>query len=246
MATLTTLSADTTPQSRALRSSVTKKFAMSITGLVLVAFLLMHMFGNLKLLISGADFDAYAHALRHLLEPVLPPYFFLTVFRLVIGACVLVHVITALYLYIRDTVQHAHAAGLGVRRYTMRRYLEGSFAARTMIWTGIIILLFIPFHLFMFTDQIIKVGYSDPSTPSHLRVVYAFQNWGIYAIYFIAMAAICVHVWHGFYSAFCTLGWRVGHSSTVVIKACAWIVAFLVFAGFMLVPTLIAFGVINS
>ncbi|MFT8396052.1 succinate dehydrogenase cytochrome b subunit [Propionibacterium sp.] len=246
MATLTTLSADTTPQNRAVRSSVTKKFAMSVTGLVLVAFLLMHMFGNLKLLISGEDFDAYAHALRHLLEPVLPPYFFLTCFRLVIAACVIVHFVMALHLSIRDSVRHAHSAGLTVRRYTKRRYLEGSFVARTMIWSGIIILLFIPFHLLMFTDQIIKIGYSDPATPSHMRVVLAFQNWGIYAIYFIAMLCIALHVWHGFYSAFCTLGWRVGYSSTVVIKACAWIVSFLVFFGFMLVPTLIAIGVINS
>ncbi|AJQ91062.1 succinate dehydrogenase [Propionibacterium freudenreichii] len=247
VATLTTQSADTTPQSRALRSTVARKFLMALTGIFLVAFLAMHMFGNLKLLMndSGAEFDAYSHALRQFLVPILPPYFFLTLFRIVLGAAVIIHMGLAIDLTLRDR----KASGVGFKRYVQRRYLEGSFAARTMIWGGIIIALFLVFHLLQFTDQIIKVGYSagDPAVDQpHLRVILGFQNWGIYAIYFVAMLAVCLHIWHGFRSAFSTLGWRVGNSSTVVIKVCAWLVSILVFVGFMLVPTLIAFGVITQ
>lgn len=220
---------------------------MALTGIFLVAFLAMHMFGNLKLLANdaGAEFDAYSHALRHFLEPILPPFFFLTLFRIVLGAAVVIHMAMAIDLTLRDR----KVSGLGVRRYVKRRYLEGNFAARTMIWGGILIFLFLIFHLLQFTAQVIKVGYTDSDAAvdqPHLRVILGFQNWGIYAIYFIAMLAVCLHVWHGFASAFSTLGWRVGRSSAIVIKFCGSIVSVLVFVGFMLVPTLIAFGVITQ
>lgn len=216
---------------------------MAVTGLILVAFLLMHMFGNLKLLIpdNGAEFDAYSESLRTLLYPILPPKFFLTVFRLALALSVVVHLEAAIRLTLRD-----YDAKGGLGRYVRQRFLEGSFAARTMIWGGIIILVGVVVHLLQFTAQVIKVNYPQGATTllSHQRVVYGFQAWWLVVAYAIWMLAVCFHVWHGFYSAFCTLGARVGSLSQKVIKFCAWVVAVLLYIGFMLAPVLIFLGVI--
>lgn len=239
---LTTRDASTTPVIRASRSTVTRKVLMAITGLILVAFLLMHMFGNTKLLLpdDGAEFDEYSHYLRMFLYPILPPKFFLTLFRIALLASVLVHMLFAVQLTFRDY----DATGLG--RYFKQRYLAGSFAARTMIWGGIIIALGVIVHLLQFTAEIITVNYPDgmSTVDPHLRVVYGFQEWWLVVLYAIWMAAVCLHIGHGFYSAFCTIGARTGATSDKVFKACAWIIAVLLFVGFMATPVLIYLGVI--
>lgn len=218
---------------------------MAVTGLILVAFLLMHMFGNSKLLIPGVgaeEFDEYSHSLRRFLYPILPPMFFLWLFRLALLFSVVVHMIAAVQLTFRDY----DATGLG--RYFRQRYLAGSFAARTMIWGGIIIVVGVVFHLLQFTAEVITVNYpaGQASVAPHLRVVYGFEQWWLVALYAFWMLAVCLHVWHGFYSAFCTLGARVGAYSEKVIKVCAWIVALLLYFGFMVTPLAIAFGWIGA
>lgn len=216
---------------------------MSISGLVVVAFLLMHMFGNTKLLLpdNGAEFDEYSHALRTLLYPILPPKFFLTCFRIVIALCVVIHIAFAVSLTLRD-----YTAKQGLGRYIKQRYLAGSFAARTMIWGGIIIALGLVLHLLQFTCEVIRVNYpgEEATVAPHLRVVYGFQVWWLVVAYAVWMLAVCIHVWHGFYSAFCTLGIRVGAFSERVLKICSSIVAILIYVGFMITPVLIFAGVI--
>ncbi|MFB9618176.1 succinate dehydrogenase cytochrome b subunit [Brooklawnia cerclae] len=226
-----------------MRSTVARKALMAVTGLFLVLFLLMHMFGNLKLLIpdNGAEFDEYSEALRTFLYPVLPEKFFLTCFRGVLAVAILVHLEAAIRLTFRD-----YDAKGGLGRYFKQRFLGGSFAARTMIWGGVIIVLGVIVHLLQFTGQIIKVNYpaGAASVLPHERVVLGFQEWWLVLLYAIWMLAVCFHVWHGFYSAFCTLGARVGAASEKVIKFCAWVVAILLYIGFMLTPVLIFLGVI--
>ena len=129
----------------------------------------MHMFGNLKLLIDFAEFDEYAHALRYFLYPILPPFFFLWVFRISLIVAVVAHIASAAKL----TMAHYDATGRA--RYVKRRYQQGRFAARTMIWGGIIIATFLIFHLLQFTAQVITVGYTD-SAPPHARVVMGFSH----------------------------------------------------------------------
>ena len=199
---------------------------MAVTGLILVAFLLMHMFGNTKLLIpeiGAQEFDEYSHYLRRFLYPVLPPMFFLWLFRIALLLSAAVHIIAAVQLTFRD-----YDAKGGMGRYLRQRYLEGSFAARTMIWGGIIILTGVVFHLLQFTTQTITVGY-DGSVDPHQRVVLGFQEWWVVALYGLWMLAVCIHVWHGFFSAFCTLGARAGAFSQKVLVVCSWIVALLVY-----------------
>lgn len=217
---------------------------MAVTGFILVAFLLMHMFGNTKLLIpeiGAQEFDEYSHSLRTFLYPILPPMFFLWAFRIALAFSAVVHIIAAVQLTFRDY----DATGLG--RYFKQRYLAGSFAARTMIWGGIIILVGVIVHLLQFTTQTIRVNYPTDvvSVEPHMRVVLGFEQWWLVVVYGIWMAAVCLHVWHGFYSAFCTIGARVGAFSEKVIKVCATIVALLLFFGFMITPIAILSGLVS-
>lgn len=215
---------------------------MAVTGFILVAFLLMHMFGNTKLLIPEVglkEFDEYSHSLREFLYPILPPKFFLTLFRIALAFSAFLHIESAVRLTFRD-----YDARGTLGRYFKQRYLAGSFAARTMIWSGVILVLGVVVHLLQFTAQVIHVGYTGSVAP-HMRVVLGFQNWWLVLLYGIWMLTVCIHVWHGFYSAFCTLGARVGAFSEKVIKVCAWIVALLLFFGFMAAPIAILIGLVT-
>jgi succinate dehydrogenase / fumarate reductase cytochrome b subunit len=221
---------------------------MAVTGFILVAFLLMHMFGNTKLLLPASaeipgggfqEFDEYAESLRMFLYPILPPRFFLWIFRITLAFSAIVHIVAAVQLTFRD-----YDAKGGLGRYFRQRYLAGSFAARTMIWGGVIILLGVIVHLLQFTTQTITVGYTGEAAP-HARVVLGFQEWWMVLAYAIWLAAVCLHVWHGFYSAFCTIGARAGAFSEKVIKVCAWIVALLIFFGFMVPPLAILTGMVT-
>nr|WP_083655267.1 succinate dehydrogenase cytochrome b subunit [Vaginimicrobium propionicum] len=242
--TLITKSGSTTPHKAATCSTVARKILMSLTGLCLILFLLMHVFGNLKLLVpdSGAEFDEYSHALRTFLYPILPEKFFLWCFRLFLLACAVIHILFAVQLTFRNFT------GGNRVKYLKTRYLEGSFAARTMIWSGIIIFLAFIFHLLQFTTQTIRINYpaGEMNIAPHLRVVNAFQQPWMVIFYAIFVGLVCFHIWHGFSSAFTTLGLRLGATSSKVIHACAWIVALALFVGFMLTPILIATGVIFS
>ncbi|MDA8437565.1 MAG: succinate dehydrogenase cytochrome b subunit [Propionibacterium sp.] len=215
---------------------------MAVTGLILVAFLLMHMFGNLKLLLNdgGVEFNAYANILQNLFYPVLPHMFFLWCFRILLTAAVVLHIWSAVKLADR---RHRN---VGSKRYTTRRYMEQSYAARTMLWGGIIIVLFVIMHLLQFTAQVLKFGYKTGSKldPYH-AVLAGFSQWWVVLIYFVSMVAVCVHISHGFYSAFTTLGANTSPKARSVLLILSWIVAALLFVGFMLPPFLILFGVIG-
>lgn len=217
---------------------------MAVTGLLLIGFLLAHMFGNFKMLLpdNGKEFDEYSHWLRSFGYPALPHGVFLWIFRIVLLAAIFGHMYAAFKLRGRA------AASAGTSRYATTKRMEKSFAARTMIWGGIIIVLFVIMHLLQFTAEVLKFGYGDgvKNLAPHARVLAGFSQWWVVLIYAIAMAAVCMHIWHGFWSAFATLGANVSTGARKVLKTCAWIVSLLLYVGFMLPPVLILTKVIGS
>lgn len=228
-----------------MRSTVARKVLMSISGLIIVLFLMMHLFGNTKLLIPNVgfqEFDEYSHSLRTFLYPILPEKFFLTLFRIFMLLAALIHIEAAVRLTFRN-----RTSGVSRARYLKQRYLAGSFAARTMIWSGVIILFGVIAHLLQFTGEVIRVNYPAgvTSVAPHERVVLAFQSPIVVLAYAVWMLAVCVHVYHGFYSALCTIGARTGAYSEKIIKICSAIVAVLVFFGFMAAPLAIAIGLVT-
>jgi succinate dehydrogenase / fumarate reductase cytochrome b subunit len=186
------------------RSDVGKKYVMAATGLVLMAFVLVHMAGNLKLYLGSGSLNHYAHFLRTAGEPVLPYEVALWVLRIVLIVAVVAHFDSAYRLAMK--ARRARPVGYAAPR----RYREASFASRTMRWTGPIVLLFVIFHLLDLTW-----GTTNPNFHSGLvyeNVVASFQRTPVAIAYVIANLALAYHLYHGAWSMFQSIG-RAGPST---------------------------------
>lgn len=170
-----------------LGSSIGKKLMMAITGISFCGFLAAHLAGNLTIYAGKDAFNGYAEHL-HALGPLL------TVAELVLLAFFLIHVITGLILYL----QNLKARPV---RYAVNKTAGGrTFGSATMPYTGLILLAFIIFHLmnFSFVDK--------TNTTIFNIVAKAFSNPGYVLVYILAMVTAAVHVSHGFWSTFQTVG----------------------------------------
>ncbi|MDN5563968.1 MAG: succinate dehydrogenase cytochrome b subunit [Luteococcus sp.] len=219
------------------------KAIMAVTGLCLIGFLLMHMFGNTKLLLpdNGAEFNEYSEYLRRFLYPIVPPMWFLWAFRVFLLACIVLHMWSAAQLTGRK------GRNVGGARYANKKNMESSFAARTMIWSGIILVLGLVMHLLHYTAQVLRPGYAAGVTdldPFH-RVLAGFSEWWVVLAYLVFMIAVCTHIFHGCASAFMTLGANVSAGSRKTLKSLSAIIAILLFIGFMVPPVMILTGVIG-
>ena len=217
---------------------------MALTGLILIAFLLMHMIGNLKMFLGQTDFNEYAAWLKvEVMVPFLPHGFFIWIFRAVILACVVLHMYSAIRLW-------ARAKRATPNNYEAKRRLAQTYSARTMRWGGLILAGLLLWHLCQFTiapnllDPAVTMtahGALDPYT----MVKVAFSQWFFVALYAIWMVAVCMHIRHGFWSACTTLGANTSPKAQMVLNGCAWLVAVLIFFGFMIMPVADLLGGIN-
>jgi succinate dehydrogenase / fumarate reductase, cytochrome b subunit len=182
------------------RSALGKKYVMAITGVVFMGYVLAHMLGNLKLYQSAEDFNLYAEFLRRLLYPIVPESGTLWLLRLVLIAALIGHVVAAAQL----TAMNRKARPDSYR--SKRDFVAADFAARTMRWTGIIVLLFIAYHLADLT-----FGWVNPAAEGatvYEKVVASFSNPAIAAFYVVANLALGVHLYHGGWSLFQSMGWN--------------------------------------
>jgi succinate dehydrogenase / fumarate reductase, cytochrome b subunit len=180
-------------------TSVGKKYAMAISGMVLMAFVLVHMIGNLKIYFGAESFDKYSHWLREVGEPALPEQWLLWGVRIALLAALAVHLHAAYTL----TVINRRARPETYR--SKRDYVAADFASRTMRWTGIIVLLFVLFHLLDLTWGATNPDYIE-GDPYH-NVVASFERIPVALVYVIANLALGVHLYHGAWSLFQSMGW---------------------------------------
>jgi succinate dehydrogenase / fumarate reductase cytochrome b subunit len=181
------------------RSALGKKYMMAVSGIVGLGYVFAHMLGNLKLYQSPEAFNAYAHFLRRLLYPILPESGTLNLLRLVLIAALIIHVTAAYQL----TVMNRRARP---ERYkSPRDYVVADFAARTMRWTGVVVLLFNAYHLADLTW-----GWANPApagaTP-YEKVIASFSRPPVAGFYLLANAALGFHLYHGVWSLFQSMGW---------------------------------------
>jgi succinate dehydrogenase / fumarate reductase, cytochrome b subunit len=211
---------------------------MAVTGLLLIGFLLMHMYGNLKMFLGAEAFDHYAEWLKgDILYPLVPKGWFIWIFRTVMVAAVVLHIYSAATLW-----QRAKAATPSA--YQTKRTLAQTYSARTMRWGGIILAGLLIFHLAQFTVHSALTAGSFGSTyadSSYKMVIGEFSQWWMVLIYAIWIATVCMHVRHGFWSAFATLGANTSPKAHTVLNACAWAVAILLYIGFMIMPVAVLF-----
>jgi succinate dehydrogenase / fumarate reductase cytochrome b subunit len=188
------------------RSAIGKKWVMAITGVVLIAFVVAHMIGNLKIYLapdpSGVyEIDEYGHALRTLLYPILPRHVFLWILRtgLIVAAFLHVHAATTLTLMNRRARP--------VEYQGPREFLVASYASRTMRWSGYIVLAYLAFHLADFTWGV-KPFAPDGWEPGavHDNFILTFSRPPVTVLYVIANLLLGIHVFHGAWSMFQSLG----------------------------------------
>ena len=227
---------------KARRTTVAMKILMAVTGALFVFYVLMHMYGNLKAFAGQATYDEYAHHLRTLATPILPYKGFLWVFRAALILAVVGHVYSAFYLWTK-------AAGARSTRYAVRLAGRTAWRSKAMRWGGVVLLLFLVFHIIEFTTN--KVNFngsvSDASIgDSPYRLLVAdFKPWWLVVIYLVALIALALHLEHGVWSAAQTLGWTTSPSARRLAKMTAHLIASVVSVGFALVPLSIAFGIIK-
>ncbi len=178
-------------------TSVGKKIAMAATGVLLVLYVVVHMLANLKLYQGPEQINAYAEFLREAGAPVLARGQFLWLARAVLLAAVLVHVVAAIQLARRSRA--ARPVG-----YRTPPHDELSYASRTMRWGGVIIALFVVYHILHLTTGDVHPDYV-PGEVYH-NVVAGFRSWPASLAYMLAMLALGLHLYHGIWSMTQTLG----------------------------------------
>ncbi len=219
-------------------SSVTLKLVMALTGIVFALFVLVHMIGNLKVYTGAAHFDDYAHWLRTLAEPLLPYEGALWVFRVVLLAALVAHIGAAVLLTGR-----AHKARGRFRRRGMRTLK--SYTARTMLVSGVVLLLFIVFHILDLTVGT-RPAASETFTAgdAYANLVASFQRPAAAGFYLTAMAVLGAHLAHGLWTAVNDLG-VTGHRSRQAAVAAGGLLALAVMVGNMTIPLAVQLGLVR-
>jgi len=189
-------------------TAVGKKYVMAITGIIGIGFVVGHMIGNLKAYLgvidhNGAeayDIDIYGEYLRELLVPILPHGYFLWIMRLGLIAAVLLHIHAAYSLTILNRKARP------VKYQSARDYQIANFASRTMRYTGIIVVLFIIWHLADLTW-----GWTNPDFVRgavYRNLDASLSRVPVALIYIVANIVLGIHLFHGVWSLFQSMGWN--------------------------------------
>jgi succinate dehydrogenase / fumarate reductase cytochrome b subunit len=220
-------------------TTIALKIVMAGTGLIFVAFVLGHMYGNLKLLVGESAYNTYAEHLRTVGEPMLPHRGFLTITELVLVLALVGHVYAGAKLWGR-------ARGARTQRYAVKKTVAQSFSSKWMRWGGVFILLFLIWHLIEFSVVKVNVGGQGvPADNPYQLVVDSFQVWWLTLIYLVAMLALYLPLAHGVLSATQTLGWPGNAAAYRRSKVGGHVVAALVVVGFLVPPLSILFGLVK-
>ncbi|HMQ35449.1 MAG TPA: succinate dehydrogenase cytochrome b subunit [Chloroflexaceae bacterium] len=231
------------------RTSVGKKVIMAVTGFILVGFVIFHMYGNTKMYQGPVVFNEYAAGLRDIGHPIFGYEHLLWVARIGLLGAVILHIWAATSLTVQSRKTTAANAVGGVRRYGEQKRQTG-YAAYTMRWGGVLIFLFIIYHLLHLTFG--AVGYA-PGAFQHPHngeyqvynnVVLGFQSPLVVGFYSLAMVALGFHLYHGVWSMFQTLGLN-NEKYTGLLRGLAILIALLVTVGNLSFPIAVMAGIVG-
>jgi len=216
---------DVSTIARFLSSSVGRKILMAVAGLLLIGFLVMHMSANLLALVGAEPYNAYSHKL------VSNPLIYVAELALLL--LFVVHWVTGVLVWWHNRSARPHGYVATARAgHTSHK----SLASTTMIWTGLVVLLFVPIHIakFKFGPYYQFAGHQGVRD-LHRLVVEVFQNPLWVASYVIVMVLVGFHLWHGFGSAFES----GGISYRTSLRRAGQVLAVIIAGGFALVPVVI-------
>jgi len=219
-----------------LTSTIGRKVIMALTGLFLILFLAVHLVGNLQLLYNdeGEAFNLYSQLMAHnpFIQLVSKGNFFF----------IFLHIIVSLTLYVRNYVRNKRARPIGYK--VSAGNSNSTWSSRSMALLGTFILIFIGLHLYGFWYQlkfvgepIVKMIIIDgvPMHNAYALVAEAYQIPGVVAFYIFSMIVLGLHLWHGFASAFQSLG--LNHPKyNGIISGLGKLYAIIIPALFALIP----------
>ena len=210
------------------RSTIGKKIVMALTGIILVGFVTGHMAGNLLVFKGPEALNAYGELLKSS-GPIL------WTVRLVLLASVGLHILAAWSL----TRLNRAARPAGYERQTRQ---VSTFSALSLRIGGVVLVLFIVFHLLHFTVGTVHPAFSP--TDAYNNEMIGFSVPAVAAFYLVAMVALGLHLHHGIWSLFQTLGWNHPHVNPVR-RWIATVLAVVVSLGFASIPLAVAFGLVQ-
>lgn len=218
---------------RYARSSIGAKHIMAVTGLLLFLFAVVHMVGHLQMFGGRDMYNTYAHFLQSLWEVKWPV-------RAGLLGLLIVHIVVAIGLVAKNR-------GARPERYAKYKPVVSSAAGRAMALTGLVVFVFIAFHIIHFT-----IGWVQPEAfhtldpkkryDAYSMFVYGFQNPAIYGVYLAGMGLLALHLGHGAASWLQSLGLR--HPKYPVDRL-GPIIAVVLFIGYMAPPTAVLVGLIR-
>ena len=226
-----------TKKRRAWTTTVFVKQLMAISGIVFVLFLLFHSYGNLKMFLGQDAYDHYAHWLKEeAFVPIFPHGGVIWVFRGAMVLMLVIHIWAAAVTWKRSRRARRSA-------YVVKRSAADAYAARTMRMTGVLLFFLIVFHILHFTTGTVRTGFTADSTP-YERMVATFHSPLMVVVYLIFVGLAALHVSHGFWSAFQSLGWVRG-GTRKFMEIVSGLVGALIFLMFALPPLAIVAGYIS-
>ncbi|HEY5909351.1 MAG TPA: succinate dehydrogenase cytochrome b subunit [Verrucomicrobiae bacterium] len=218
-------------------SSLGKKYIMAVTGFFLFAFVFGHMVGNLQIFGGPEMINRYGHFLQSNLELVWPV-------RLILLTFLGLHVWSAITLSLENNA--ARPVG-----YAVYRPLGSSFASRWMLVGGIIVFVFIVYHLLHYTAQVQYLNATGQDFTAFLdsekrhdifkMMVVGFGKVWVSAFYIVGIGFLCLHLSHGASSMFQSLGWK-NETYRPLLDKLALVVAVLIFLGYSSIPIAILLG----
>jgi succinate dehydrogenase / fumarate reductase cytochrome b subunit len=216
---------------------VGRKIIMSITGLAMIFFVSLHLLGNMTFFSGPDGINAYAKIIQSL-GPLR------WVFRVILAAVLGLHMVFGIQLTLENRTS-------GVHKYAVNKHLSATVAGKNMIWTGLLIALYLGYHLLHFTVQVITPEFSAIRNLDALgrpdvfsMVVHGFRNAFVSAVYVMAMAAVGLHLSHGLQSVVQTLGLNSERTLPVMVKVGA-AAALALFLGYVAIPAGIMSGLVG-
>ncbi|HTP69447.1 MAG TPA: succinate dehydrogenase cytochrome b subunit [Dongiaceae bacterium] len=212
------------------QTTIGKKAVMAVTGVMLFGFVVGHLLGNLQIYISAEKLNHYSATLKA--HPGL-----LWTARIGLLVAVFLHIWSSFQLWLLQKEARPIS-------YVKKENIASTYASRTMMWSGPIVLAFIIFHLLHFTFGTIHPGGPFEVHNVYNNVVYGFQVWPVSLFYIIAMVMLCYHLYHGLWSMFQSLG--VSHPVyTPWLQLGAKVLAILIAAGNISIPLAVLAGFIK-
>ncbi len=212
------------------RSTTGKKIVMAVTGAILFIFVIGHMLGNLQVFEGPEKINAYGRFLHNLGE-------ILWAERIGLLAAVVLHITATVQLALRNKAARPVD-------YSRRKAINSSYASRTMYWSGPIVLAFVIFHLLHLTAGMIVPGAAFIEGDVYHNVVAGFQVWWVSAWYIFSICLLGLHLRHGIWSMFQSVGFNHPRYTPILKSAAVWI-AVIIVLGYISIPISVLLGLVK-